>query len=190
MQAAGFVLAGGQSSRMGTNKALLMLDGETLVERALSKLRRVCSEVAIAGGVAELARFGRVLPDAVRERGPLSGIMAALEQTACDWNVILAVDVPFLPVEALHRLLAERDEESICVMAETEGLKHPLCAVYHRQALAALQAEFARGNGRVTTAIAAAGQVKYVRFAEVAWFRNLNTPEEFAHAQGRDERPL
>jgi molybdopterin-guanine dinucleotide biosynthesis protein A len=182
IQAAGFVLAGGRSSRMGTNKALLILNGETLIERALRKLRAVCPEVAIAGGTPELARFAPILPDEFPDRGPLGGIIAALEHSSHEWNLILAVDVPFLPIEVLERLLACTDEHHVCIMAEVAGQKHPLCAAYSRRSLATLRAELARGNGKVTTAIAAAGQVLYLPFEHEAWFQNLNTPEDFTQA--------
>jgi molybdopterin-guanine dinucleotide biosynthesis protein A len=182
LEAAGFVLAGGRSSRMGTDKALLRMEGETLAERAVRKLHAVCAEVAIAGGSAELARFAPVIMDGEPGRGPLAGIIAALAQSRFEWNLFLAVDVPFIPVEALRQLLAQTNDEVVSVMAEVDGQKHPLCAAYARRALPTLRHELARGNGKVTTAIAAAGPVHYVAFEQEGWFRNLNTPEEFAAA--------
>ena len=105
VSAAGFLLCGGQSSRMGTDKALLLLDGEPLVQRGLRTLDEVCREVAIAGGAQELSRFGRVIPDEVRGCGPLGGVVSALEQSLSEWNVFMSVDSPFVPASALFRLL-------------------------------------------------------------------------------------
>jgi molybdopterin-guanine dinucleotide biosynthesis protein A len=71
---------------------------------------------------------------------------------------------------------------SIGVMARTAGVLQPLCAVYSRKALPTLWEELAAGRWKVTQAVATAGQYKIVDFEEESWFRNLNTPEEFAEA--------
>ena len=182
--AGGFVLAGGRSTRMGQDKALLTLGGEPLVKRAVRKLSKVCAEVAIAGGAENLTQFGRVIPDESAGCGPLGGIVAALEQSSFEWNLFLAVDAPFVPVSVLKALLfmAARSP-SVCVMARSQGVMQPLCAVYSRQALAVLRQELVAGRWKVTRAIEAAGPVKVVDFDERSWFANLDTPEEFAEAE-------
>jgi molybdopterin-guanine dinucleotide biosynthesis protein A len=193
MQAAGFVLAGGKSTRMGRDKALLELNGITLVERALQSLSEVCAEVAIAGGAPELERYGRVIPDVTPGCGPLGGIVAALEQTRWEWNLFVPVDVPFVPRAAWLAILERAAaEDALTVMARAGGRAggqvQPLCAAYSQAALAGLRRELHAGHWKVTAAAAAAGQVAYVDFDEDAWFRNFNTPEEFVTAQTKRPR--
>ena len=184
--AAGFVLAGGRSSRMGQDKALLMLGGEPLIAKGVRKLSRVCAEVAIAGGSEGLAPYGRVIADKNPGCGPLGGIVAALGQSSFAWNLFLPVDAPFVPVSVLKAMLGEAaDHPSVCVMTRTQGLMQPLCAVYSRGALGVLERELAAGRWKVTQAIEAAGVVKYIDFGDSGWFANLNTPEEFAEAERR-----
>ena len=184
--AAGFVLAGGRSSRMGHDKALLMLDCEPLIAKGVRKLNRVCVEVAIAGGSENLAPFGRVISDKNPGCGPLSGIVAALGQSSFKWNLFLPVDAPFVPVSVLKAMLAQAaDHPGVCVMARTQGVMQPLCAVYSRDALGVLERELAAGRRKVTHAIEAAGMVKFIDFGDSGWFANLNTPEEFAEAERR-----
>jgi molybdopterin-guanine dinucleotide biosynthesis protein A len=184
VHAAGFVLAGGRSSRMGQDKALLTLGGEPLVQRAVRKLSAICAEVAIAGGSEDLARFGRVIPDKSPGCGPLGGIVSALEQSSFEWNLFLPVDAPFVPVSALKvLLLMAAGFPSVCVMGRVQGRMQPLCAVYSRKALGVLQQELAGGRWKVLSAIEAAGSVKAVDFEEASWFANLNTPEELAEAE-------
>ncbi len=167
--------------RMGRDKALLEIDGEPLVARAVRTLGEVCAEVAIAGGDEELARFGRVVKDARAGCGPLGGIVSALEWTAHEWNVFLAVDVPFVPAAVWGELLRRADAmDGVGVMARAGGQVQPLCAVYSRRAAAVLRKELEAGRWKVTAAVRAAGVVEYVDFEEVEWFRNLNTPEEFS----------
>ena len=166
---------------MGRDKALLGLDGETLAERGLRKLREFCSEVAIAGGAAELSRFARVIPDARPGCGPLGGIVAALEQSSHEWNVFLAVDMPFVPVAKL-RVLA--GGWASLYVPRVAGVVHPLCGAYSRKALPVLRAELEAGRYRMTDAIVATGSVGYVENFDPAWLANVNTPEEFAAVLG------
>jgi molybdopterin-guanine dinucleotide biosynthesis protein A len=186
MKTAGFVLAGGRSTRMGRDKSLLILNGETLIQRALRTLAEVCAEVAIAGGAPHLAQFGRLIPDPIPDSGPLTGIVAALEQSTCEWNLFLAVDVPFVPREAWQQILAIATQtEAIAVMSRARGEVQPLCAAYHRSAAPALRSQLESGNLKVTRAAEAAGSIAYADFENVAWFRNFNTPSEFEQANSK-----
>ncbi len=183
--AEGFLLAGGRSSRMGRDKALLELGGRTMLEIALQKLHVACREVRLVGNNPELSRFKTpVVPDAVAGCGPLGGIVAGLEASTSEWNLFLAVDVPFVPVEVLKMLLdAQESEGAVCVMAEAQGQPQPLVALYARSALPILRSALEAGRWKVMAAIKAAGVVRYLQFSEDEWFRNLNTPEEFAEAE-------
>jgi molybdopterin-guanine dinucleotide biosynthesis protein A len=184
--AAGFVLAGGRSSRMGRDKALLTLGGEPLVKRGIRKLSAICAEVAIAGGSEDLTRFGRVIPDRSGGCGPLGGIVSALEQSLFEWNLFLPVDAPYVPISVLKALLFMAGGfAGVCVMARVEGWMQPLCAVYSRKALGVLERELAAGRWKVVLAIESAGPVRVIDFEDASWFANLNTPEEFAEAEKR-----
>jgi len=185
---AGFVLAGGRSSRMGEEKALLTLDGETLLARGLRQLRQVCAEVAIAGGMPELSHFGRLVPDEQPGQGPLSGITAALASSAFEWNLFCPVDVPFVPRSAWERLMSiaatELCETADAVLARVCGQVQPLCGLYRRRLEPRLRMQLNAGQLKVTRAVMDSGTVVWVDFDELgqaAWFRNLNTPEEYAH---------
>jgi len=97
----GYVLAGGRSSRMGRDKALISLAGRPLIEHAVAKLRRVCTGVHILSNDAALAAFAPIVPDIHPGCGPIGGIEAALAQTPHEWNLFLPVDLPFLPAAFL-----------------------------------------------------------------------------------------
>jgi len=182
------VLAGGRSSRMGRDKALLDWNGETLVELALRKLRAVCAEVAIAGGGAELARFGRVIPDETPGLGPLGGIVAALTESAYEWNLFLAVDMPFVPEKALRSLCAAVCAKEMIVLAQADGYVQPLCGMYSRRALPVLRRELQAGRLKLKDAASVTGSCAYLPIGTEAWFRNLNTPDNFRAALGSKGR--
>src|SRR5947209_11653309 len=100
--AAGFVLAGGQSSRMGRDKALVPLAGQPLIEQALTILRHAGVDATILGNRPDLASFAPVLPDSPDQaatheqagRGPLEGICRALANASAELALVLSVDAP------------------------------------------------------------------------------------------------
>ncbi|MGA9963586.1 MAG: molybdenum cofactor guanylyltransferase, partial [Terriglobales bacterium] len=110
-----FVLAGGKSSRMGSDKAFLRLGDETLLSQALKLTSAVVSEVCIVGDAKKFAAFGRVVEDVYRERGPLGGIHAALSGSTTELNLMLAVDLPFVTQKLLQYLLSRALESGAMV---------------------------------------------------------------------------
>ena len=134
----GFVLAGGKSTRMGQDKAVLQLEGRTLLEHALGTLRQICAEVMVLGARELYSNFGaEVVEDIFPGCGPLSGIHAALSRTTTEFNLVIAVDTPFLSADFL-RFMARRAIESSAVVTTPEiaGFRQPLCSVYSREFLA------------------------------------------------------
>src|SRR5215471_7374392 len=102
---AGFVLAGGKSTRMGQDKAALSLNGRTLLEHSLAALQGVCHEVAILGKYELYGTLAPVYEDIFPGCGPLGGIHAALANSHTHHNLIIAVDTPFLAPEFLSYLV-------------------------------------------------------------------------------------
>ena len=146
----GFVLAGGQSSRMGRDKALLELAGKPLIEHAVAKLRRVCSEVAVCSGNPLLGRYARLIPDVHAGCGPMGAMEAALLRARYHWNLFLPVDVPFLPtvyLSAWMRLMDFRRLEGARAMIWTvDGRPQPAVALVHRDVGPYLGAAIERGE--------------------------------------------
>ena len=152
----GFVLAGGKSMRMGTDKAALALEGRTLLEHALAILCQVTGEVAILGPRQLYEGYGApVIEDIYPGCGPLSGIHAALThvahtaQATPKLSLIIAVDTPFLEPKFLA-YLAERARESGAVVTTPEiaGYKQPLCAVYSQEFLPIAEQALSRPSAR------------------------------------------
>lgn len=163
----GFVLAGGKSTRMGRDKAALLLDGRTLLEHALATLRQVCREVVILGPRQLYGDYGAaVVEDIFPGCGPLSGIHAALSHTGTEFNLIIAVDTPFLSPEFLT-FMAERavNSEAVVCTPEIGGYRQPLCSVYSRaflpiaeEALRSQKTQRMHADGADSAAPAAIGE--------------------------------
>src|SRR6202041_714096 len=120
---AAFILAGGKSARMGSDKAFVMLDGRTLLERALELAPSVTKDVRVVGGAEKFAAFAPVVEDVFRECGPLGGIHAALRASAAELNLMLAVDVPFVPAELLRYLVARARGSDVFFFQAEDGIR-------------------------------------------------------------------
>jgi molybdopterin-guanine dinucleotide biosynthesis protein A len=129
----GYVLAGGRSTRMGRDKALLELAGKPLAQLAVTKLRRLTPDVSILSNRAELAQFAPLVPDRHQNCGPIGGLDAALAHTHHDWTLVLPVDMPFLPASVLH-LFVQRVAESrtarIALFTVNTVLQPALCLLH------------------------------------------------------------
>jgi molybdenum cofactor guanylyltransferase len=134
----GYVLAGGRSSRMGTDKSLLRLAGRPLIAHAVTKLRRVCAEVHILGGNPAFAVYAPLIPDLHPGCGPIGGMEAALIHTQHDWNLFLPVDLPLLPSAFLDhwvRGVVNRRAMPIRVaLFSVFGVPQPTLLLIHRDA--------------------------------------------------------
>lgn len=136
----GYVLAGGKSSRMGRDKALMELAGKPLIRHAVKKLRRVCIDVRILGGNEELAEFAPIVGDTHADCGPMSGMEAGLRHSIFEWNLFMAVDMPFVPSAFLfdwvRRALSARRNEAFGAarvqMFEHGGKPQPGLCLLHR----------------------------------------------------------
>jgi molybdopterin-guanine dinucleotide biosynthesis protein A len=144
--ALGFVLAGGQSTRMGRDKALLEFAGRPLVSRSLDLLQEAGIPAMIAGAASPALRslpvFTRIVEDASPGLGPLSGICAALSMISSRYAVFLPVDLPLLPPSLIVFLLRHaRITGSAVTVPSVSGFTQTFPAVLDRALLPALQNE-------------------------------------------------
>jgi molybdopterin-guanine dinucleotide biosynthesis protein A len=185
-----FILAGGKSTRMGADKAFVILDDHTLLARALELARSVTCDVRIVGDATKFAAFAPVVEDIFPNCGPLGGIHAALHSSPTELNLILAVDVPFVS-SALLRYLIERARKSASAtvtVAHSGGNWQPLCAIYRRNFADAAENSLRVGHYKIDELFAATNTRKITEEELEAagfppnLFRNLNTREELAEA--------
>ena len=200
--AAGFVLAGGQSMRMGTDKALASLCGRPLIDHALGILREAGLTPAIAGARSGFTSPAEVIHD--DGNGPLSGILAALRTCRAEFAVFLPVDMPLIPASLIGALLHRaRVSGAVVTVAGAGGFTETFPAVVHRDTLPALESARASGSGGCLSAFrSAASQLKQelailpvewlaqtgqaghpLGIPSHLWFLNANTPAELARAE-------
>lgn len=188
-----FVLAGGHSSRMGADKALLTFRDRTLLSRALQTAAGASAKVVIVGQRERYAIYGEVVEDVFTGCGPLGGIHAALRATGTELNLVLSVDMPLMTAQFLRWLLEQaRNASELIVVPDSLGGQQPLCAVYRRPVYALAEQALEDGDykighlfQRVPTRFISEVELREAGFSPQV-FRNVNTVEEYK-ALVRDE---
>jgi len=187
---AAFVLAGGQSTRMGADKAFVQLEGCTLLARALALAKSVTSDVRIVGSPEKFAAFGEVVEDEFPQHGPLAGIHAALRESSSELNLMLAVDMPFVEVPFLDYLFQEaaRHEGAVVTIPRAAGAWQTLCAVYRKPFADLAEQALRQGKNKIDPLFRDI-EMRIVEEHELTqqnfspeMFRNLNTLEELKQA--------
>lgn len=182
------VLAGGQSRRMGRDKALLPLGDQTLIERVLAAARPLAYPGLIIGDPAAHSHLGwPVLPDRHPKRGPLGGLYTALSTTAAP-VLLLACDLPFLTPAFLRYLVSRRGPHQAVVPHTAAGLQ-PLCALYEPSCMATVEAAMQADQLGMRRLLS---KLSLDLLLEKDWrpydqrgllFANLNAPAEYQRAQ-------
>ncbi|MFB5266793.1 molybdenum cofactor guanylyltransferase [Paenibacillus enshidis] len=162
MEVTGIVLAGGKSSRMGTDKSRLELEGMTVLERIAEKLSKASCRVVVAGREGEVLAGMEAVSDQYPGRGPLAGLHAGLKASGTEWNIVCACDMPLVNAETLLALRAEAakrwDEGSLltaggqnwdAVIPVIDDRRQPLLAAYHRRVLPGLEERLQTGRLRM-----------------------------------------
>ncbi|WP_342427349.1 molybdenum cofactor guanylyltransferase [Paenibacillus sp. FSL L8-0158] len=199
MKVTGIIVAGGRSRRMGQDKALLEIDGATMLERMYTTLQQVAQRVVVVTrddqgyGLSGMETVSDVFPG----MGPLSGIHAGLSASTTEWGMVVACDMPFVQPEVLHDLLAvtkkwtelqgTREPALQAVIPSMDGRIHPLLAVYHQSVLPSAEECLRSGRLRLTDWL----DKLNVRYATVEdlpgvsedmWYKavfNMNNPQDY-----------
>lgn len=206
---AGFVLAGGRSSRMRAEKALQVIHGKQLIKIAIEILDEAGIKASIAGARIELSEFGPVISDpstgsaADDSLGPLSGICSALSATEKDFAVFVTVDMPLIPPESIQVMVeSARMKDAPVTVASIGGQAETFPVVLRRTVLPILARELSNGRLRCFAALREAAReagcavsvmaaeylVQAGQFSTSSgipphlWFANVNTPADLARA--------
>jgi molybdopterin-guanine dinucleotide biosynthesis protein A len=184
-----FILAGGKSTRMGTDKAFVTLNRQTLLARALDTTRSITPDVRIVGDPAKFSSFALTVEDSFPNCGPLAGIHAALCSSQTDLNLILAVDLPFVSPPLLRYFIQRASNNAATItVAQIAGGYQPLCAIYRRNFAEAAERSLQASRYKIdtlftptTTQTITEEELRNAGFSP-SLFRNLNTPQDLSEA--------
>lgn len=145
MKFTAIILAGGQSHRMGTNKALLSFRGKQLIGYALDLARELTDFIIISANTTQMAGFGYpVISDQLPVQAPLSGIHAGLTVSQTDWNLVLTCDMPNVTSGLIRYLMSGLEEGLMMVLPGHGGFIEPLCGFYHKSLVAGIEGGYQR----------------------------------------------
>ncbi|HYI92101.1 MAG TPA: molybdenum cofactor guanylyltransferase [Bryobacteraceae bacterium] len=177
----GYVLVGGRSSRMGTDKALIIYHGQTLAGHIASELSTIAGTVSLVGDPGRYAGLGyTVVRDEYPGAGPTGGLVTALRASRTRWNLVAACDLPEVSAAFFGLLLNRiRSLDVRAVIPVTpDGRRQVLCAAYRSDACAVLGRAFESGETKLQAAISQL-DADYWRIESDKLSVNLNTPEDW-----------
>jgi molybdopterin-guanine dinucleotide biosynthesis protein A len=180
------IMAGGDSRRMGTDKASLLLDGQTLLQSVIATMQQLFPQVIVS---VRQPRAGIDLPQVCDEQpdgGPMAGLAASLEQITTPWAFMVACDMPFVVPEVIELLAGYRSQQHQAVVPIVHGHPQPLAAFYATSCLAVMRASLA-AQQKGLRGVLKQLDVRYVDEAEMLEadphlrsFFDLDTPQDFA----------
>lgn len=130
------ILAGGKSSRMGTEKGLIEIDGLRMIEKVINAVKPIAHEIIIIANNNNYDYLGyKVYSDLIKESGPIAGIYTALNYSETEKNLIISCDIPFINTQLLSYILENSGGCEIAVPVH-EGRTEPLCAIYTKASAA------------------------------------------------------
>ena len=186
----GFILAGGASSRMGTDKSSLVLDGRTFVERIENSLSAITANIRIVGKRDHARRSLATVPDVFPEWGALGGLHAALAACNAEWAAVVACDLPFVSGELFVRLANLREGFEAVAPVQKDGRLQPLCTLYKVQPCLMVAEELIHLGERKPVTLLQSVRTRWALFAELQdvegadlLFANMNTPDDYLRAQ-------
>lgn len=192
LELTGAVLAGGHSSRFGSNKALFAPDGETLISKAADLLHPLVREVLVSASHANAEAYAFLGLDIVEDLhpdcGPLGGLEALLDRCATSWLLILTCDMPYVDSEALRTMIrhAQQSEGGICqeslprafAWQRSDGSVSPFPLLIERSALSVVRSRMSSDH-RSMKGLLGALDTYYILAPFDRLLSNVNRPEDW-----------
>jgi len=181
-----YILAGGKSSRMGTDKGLLLFEGKPMIQYVIEQMQPIFDKLAIVSNNPEYEKFGlEVIPDLIKDIGPAGGIYTALHHSEAKLNFMLSCDMPFITKEAIEFLVKNAGENQI-VLLENQGKLEPLFGLYAKDCeavwLQLIQQNTIKLQDMVSYFKLKIIPIENNEIFAASFFKNINTKEDFNNA--------
>lgn len=180
MQITAIILSGGKSKRMGSDKALLEINGTSLLEKSIKLCNPFCNDIIISSNNLEHQNFGySVIADEVENCGPIGGIASCLKKSNTEWNFVISVDAAFVENDFIEFLFSVIENAEAIVPVSENG-KEPLIALYNTSCLPVVEEKLEAGDFKMHNLLNAIN----TKFVDAqSWvdkypklFHNLNRP--------------
>lgn len=180
------ILAGGKSSRMGEDKALLEYEGKYFIEKIAEELSFFDEKIIARGNKSSLAGVTdsnwKIIPDIYLDHGPMGGLHAALKECESDAMFVVTCDMPLITGELAKEICAESKDCDAVIAVTADGKYHPLCGVYKKELCHEMEEYLQQDNNRVM-AVLKKSNTKYFQLDEETsrQLANVNTKEEYVN---------
>ena len=176
----GIILAGGKSSRMGTDKGFLKLNGKLFIEHIINVLSPFVSEIIIVSNNTDYDVFNvKRINDLIEDAGPLAGLFSGLKASNSEKNIVLSCDIPLIHSEVISLLINEKNSTSEIIQIESNGKTMPLIALYDKSCKNTFETLLHQDERRLRFAVSQC-KVKNIilKKEQENWVKNVNTPEQ------------
>lgn len=130
----GIILAGGKSSRMGTDKGFVMYKHQSFMDHIIEALKQVVNNIIIVSDNTDYDDFNlKRVDDIIKDSGPLAGLYSGLTHSNTQDNLVLSCDIPLINTEILQKLVAHKDDNVDIIQLESMGKTMPLIALYKKE---------------------------------------------------------
>lgn len=177
----GIILAGGESTRMGTDKSILSYKNKAFIQYSIEAIRNLVDEIIIVSNTEKHDIFNlKRVPDLIKESGPLAGIHSGLHHSKTESNIIITCDVPQINQTVLELLIDPKNEAFDIIQLRSENKNMPLIAMYKKSCNKYLLNALERGERRVSGVLKNLN-VKTITVSKTdeKYLKNINTPTEF-----------
>ena len=178
----GVILAGGKNSRMGTDKGLLMVQGERIVERIIKAIKPAVDEIIIISNGTNYDYLGyKIYSDLIKDSGPMGGIYTALSLSDTKKNFVVSCDMPFISMELVNFIIKNAADCQIAIPKHDDRLE-PICAVYDKSCVEQFSVLLKAKDLKLHDSLSYF-KVKQIHVPEnifdATCFENINTPAEY-----------
>lgn len=185
----GIILAGGKSSRMGSDKGLLAFNNSTFISHIIDAVKPLVAEVLIVSHNERYDAFGyKRIEDVIENSGPLAGLYSGLYHSKTKYNLVLSCDVPLINSEVLNKLFDAFEDNIDVIQIQSQNRTMPLIAIYKKECLSTCKTLLLQGEKRLRTAVAQLNTKTVVIDSELdLYVRNINTLKDLNEIQNAIE---
>jgi len=192
----GIILAGGKSSRMGTDKGFVLYKNKPFVQHIIEAIKPLVDEIIIVSNHPEYDIFVlrlrsengffkmKRVDDLIENAGPLAGVYTGLHESETENNLVISCDVPLINSETLRLLIDGVDDNNEVVQLESQGKSMPLIAMYKKQSASVFYTLLNKGERRLGVAINHL-KVKTITLDknQEIFTTNINTPIDLSEVE-------
>ncbi len=187
--ATAIILAGGSSYRMGSDKAMLTINGRPMIQHVADQLAPHFEELIVSANDPQKFRFLDIpaLPDVAPDQGPLMGIFSSLLASSRETNAVVACDIPEPNMPLLRKMIAVSDGYDAVIPQTIEGMFEPLFAVYNKSILPAMRSSLGHYSRKKVSEVFKHARIRYYPLEGRLQLKNLNTINDYEDYIGQHD---